>query len=480
MRVAALGLGILVTACAGSTPEPPRARASLILITCDTLRADRLGCYGYFRDTSPNLDAFARGAIQYERCLTPISLTTPSHLSMLTGVPPYEHGVLANTLQLQGGKGADPFVPTASLQSFAQIANTQGYRTGGFVSAAPLKRVTGVSVGFESWSEPTGERRPGRETVADACAWLDSIGAAPCFLWVHLFEAHGPYTPPTHPPAELLAKFTTDDALRHHLAERKVEAPPGTTGDAADPANLTNLYDASVRELDDRLGELFAELKRRGRFDASTIVVVGDHGQGLLQHHDPGHGSVWFEQLHVPLLVKPAAIGEWNERAARRAGAVGGVVRAATSTTTALPIAVALTPGLDPTPLLRQTLRRGETSTGPDGSPVLFAMVARQRQNRPADALFVGRWKYVRGVDGEQLFDLERDPFELEDVAADVERDDPATLAQLRARLDAELVAQTTRRQQFSGGATPASDAAALEQLRRELEKLGYTTGDDE
>ena len=123
----------------------------------------------------------------------------------------------------------------------------RGMRTGGFVSAAMVGRVTGLAAGFRAWSEPPKDdvRRPGATTLADALRFFDQAGAAPFFAWIHLFDAHGPVKPPSRPPPEYLARFTTDDALRNWLLdrgaqERAASGPSTTTTTAPDRDRLAS------------------------------------------------------------------------------------------------------------------------------------------------------------------------------------------------------------------------------------------------
>ena len=122
---------------------------NIVLITLDTTRADHLGAYGYFRDTSPRIDAFAEESIVFEHAIAPMATTLPTHVSILTATYPLEHGVLANVMH-----GGRRFVPAAGLRSFATVCREQGYRTAAFVSAAPLKRDSGIQAGFEEFFEP--------------------------------------------------------------------------------------------------------------------------------------------------------------------------------------------------------------------------------------------------------------------------------------------------------------------------------------
>src|SRR5262245_34154602 len=132
-------LALLFVACSRNPSEP-----NLVFITLDTTRADHLGLYGYFRETSPALDAFAKQAIVFERNLSPMATTLPTHTTLFTATQPLEHGVLAN-----GTHDGSRFVPTPQLRLLAELARSGGWRTGAFVSAAPLKKGSGIETGFE-------------------------------------------------------------------------------------------------------------------------------------------------------------------------------------------------------------------------------------------------------------------------------------------------------------------------------------------
>jgi len=141
----------LVASCSRSPSTPPATPAApnLLLITIDTLRADHLGCYGYFRDTSPNLDRLAGESLLFERAYTPMATTLPAHVSLFTGLNPLEHGVLAN--QEHGGSG---YRSRPGARSIAEILKADGYATAAFVSAAPIKRSSGIAAGFDTFVEP--------------------------------------------------------------------------------------------------------------------------------------------------------------------------------------------------------------------------------------------------------------------------------------------------------------------------------------
>ena len=182
----ALACALALCACGREAPAP-----NLVFVTLDTTRADHLGLYGYFRDTSPALDAFGSQAIVFERFIVPMATTLPTHASLFTATQPLEHGVLANSTQ-----GGSRFVPSTHLRSLAEVAGAAGWRTAGFVSSAVLKRGSGIETGFDAFDEPEGEQRNAEATTRTALAWLESTPRGPFLLWVHYFDAHWPYAPP--------------------------------------------------------------------------------------------------------------------------------------------------------------------------------------------------------------------------------------------------------------------------------------------
>ena len=133
----------------GDAAADPGDLPSILIVSIDTLRADHLGCYGYFRDTSPSIDRLAEESILFRHAMAPMSMTLPAHTSLLTGTDPLEHGVLANIKH-----GGRLFIPAPGLRSFVEIARDRGYRTAGFVSAPPLASTTGIAAGFDFFGEP--------------------------------------------------------------------------------------------------------------------------------------------------------------------------------------------------------------------------------------------------------------------------------------------------------------------------------------
>lgn len=486
--------------------EPaPAARPSLVLVTVDTLRREHLGCYGYPRATSPRVDALAREAVLFERAYAPMATTFPSHLSMLTGLYPHQHGHTSNR-----GAVRTPFEPVPGRLSLASALAAAGYRTAGFTSAVVLNARTGIGTGFQEYYGPKVKdgTRTARATMQLALDWLAGVPAGePFFLWVHLWDVHEPNAPePAY--AELLAP---DDTLRTWLGTKRLDLaalqakfvgdagvgskffglpepakgpveldrkakvvrprdPPRARGPApkvvVDESSMLGLYaryDACVRQIDDEVGRLLDTLAARGSLDGAAFVFTADHGQSLGENDFFGHGVNTQVNTQIPLLVRfPAA------------------ARVAPQRSHALVSLVDLVPTLlahAPFPALdgyREQLV---------GADVLVPGFARERvftsestefhkaEKRPyALAVVSGRWKYVR-AEGQagRLFDLEGAGEALDVAAAHPER-----VAELEAQLATELTSSILDRVSEAG-----VDPAAAE-LLEQLEGLGYAGGEED
>ncbi len=442
---------------------PASARLNLLVVTIDTLRADHLGCYGYFRDTSPTIDALARDSTLFTRCLVPVAQTLPSHLSLMTGVYPLEHGVISN-LEKPGGQN---YSSTPQLRTLAEFLHEQGYRTAGFVSATPLKRESGIASGFDHFSQPDHARRLGAETTEAALEWLGEKPAEPFFAWVHYFDPHAPYDAPS--PYD--RQFTTDEKLEAHLTQRQVPARVQKQRsdkrvvpeeDAWDTRKAVNGYDGEIRYTDEQVRTLLARLREAGLNERTLIVLTGDHGEGLGQHGIVMHDAIWDEQLHVPLIIHVPG------RSAQR-------VTAAMRSIDILPTVLALMPGLPAAPFIQQC--RGSNALNRTEPVDLFAQEPQGR--RDARTLVSGEWKLVVEDKVARLFHLPTDPFELKDVA----KEKPEVAAQLKQRLTELVEGQITAAKRYLAArpaAPGASDGAKDAKRREELHGLGYLESDDE
>jgi choline-sulfatase len=249
------------------------ARPDVFLITIDTLRADHVHCYGYNHVETPALDGLARDGVRFEQAFTPSPITNTSHASILTGLWPGSHGVTDFAVPLS------PLHPT-----LAELLKKQSYHTAAFIGAVILDSKTlapGFDRGFDFYDNfpehPQTKSRWGRverrgiDVAQRAESWLTRHPAGPHFLWVHLYDPHDPYEPP---------------------------APYSQTYKG-------HLYDGEIAYADSALAHFIAYLKKNGLYQNSIVLVVGDHGEGLGEHHEDTHGIFLYDSTtHVPLILK--------------------------------------------------------------------------------------------------------------------------------------------------------------------------------
>ena len=257
----------------------PDAAANVILITLDTLRSDRLSCYGSKTVDTPNIDAFAAEGVRFTNAASTVPLTLPAHASIMTGLYPPGHGVRENV-----GLVLDARIPT-----LAELLGRSGWATAGFVSAFVLDHRWGIGRGFDRYFDDFdlggletanvanvgSVQRDGADTVAAAVRWLDKRPAGrPFFLWLHLYDPHDPYAP------------------KEPFRSRHPGRP----------------YDAEVAYTDSLVGEFRRALGERRLLEDSLVVVTSDHGEGLGDHGETLHGFfVYDTTIHVALIVKPPA-----------------------------------------------------------------------------------------------------------------------------------------------------------------------------
>ncbi|HYI10968.1 MAG TPA: sulfatase-like hydrolase/transferase [Thermoanaerobaculia bacterium] len=270
LKVILLALPLLF-GCSGAERPAVEPGGPVILISIDTLRADRLPAYGYADVETPAIDALRRDAILYRNAWSHCPMTLPSHVSVLTGLLPTEHGVRNNLGYVFDG---------SKHVSLPKLLKGSGYATGGAISSYVLRADTGIGKEFDSYDDAIAARanasigqleREGGETVAMAEQWIGAHAQEPFFYFLHLFEPHAPYAPPE----------------------------PFRTRYAGNP------YDGEIAAADAIVGRFLDSLKRSGIYDRATIVLLSDHGEGLGDHGEGEHGVFLYrEALHVPLIVK--------------------------------------------------------------------------------------------------------------------------------------------------------------------------------
>ena len=378
-----------------------------------------------------------------------MATTLPSHVTLFTATEPLEHGVTANL-----DEDRRLFELPADLELFAEHVRARGYRTAAVVSATPLKRGAGLEVGFEHWVEPAGAEARAAESVDAALAWLGGLGRSqPAFLWLHLFDPHGPY----EPPAEFDV-FEGDERLAAHLEERNIRRNVRRAGGRrVRSSDAFDAYDGEIRYVDHEIGRFFEALGPLGRRERAAWLIVGDHGEGLGQHRDPGHGQVWVEQLRVPLLMGAP-------------GVEPDVVEHLMGIADVLPTWLALA-GVDA--FGGECSGRNVLSSPRTG---LYASSSRRRADYsrgPRRAWIEARWKLILGPGGADfLYDLEADPHQLEEISDH----HPETCARMRARLERHVAEARARAvgRTAPAQAAPEASAARLE----ELQSLGYIADD--
>ncbi|MFW6136519.1 MAG: sulfatase [Candidatus Aminicenantaceae bacterium] len=269
----------------------------IILISIDTLRADHLHCYGYERETSPNIDGLAGEGVLFEKTLAPSPWTLPSHVSLLTSLFGAHHQVYREDERM------DP-----ALITLADVFHSRGFLCSAFTGGGFLSSVYGFSKGFASYQEGVGGvfHQDSAERVFSAVSeWLDWNREKDFFLFIHTYQPHSPYACP--PPYKTMflgedARFGHVDLLGHLGGRSEIFRPLPD----AERRNIISLYDAEIRYTDERLiGPLLEKLKQMDIYEETLIVFTSDHGEEFFDHGGWGHGqNMYNESLHVPLIIK--------------------------------------------------------------------------------------------------------------------------------------------------------------------------------
>jgi arylsulfatase A-like enzyme/tetratricopeptide (TPR) repeat protein len=333
-----------------------------VLITIDTLRADRLR-----RGFTPAIDALAETGVRFDNARSTVPLTLPSHVTIMTGLLPTEHGVRDNGVV---------YAPQASHPTLARVLQGRGVRTGAFVGAYVLDRRFGLADGFDAYDDRIRRRpdeganleaeRRGSDVADAAIAWLNQQSSR-FFLWVHLYDPHAPY----NPPSEFAARAGA------------------------------NAYDGEVAYADAQVARVVDALRQRGLLDTTVVAVAGDHGEGLGEHGEHTHGMLAYDStLRVPLVFSGTGV-------ARRV--VSAPVSLTDVAATLLHAAGAPPQGPSPNLLSTQLVERDTYAE---------TQYPRAAGWHPLAVLAGERWKLIRSSETE-LYDLSADPGEQKNVAAD-------------------------------------------------------------
>jgi arylsulfatase A-like enzyme/Tfp pilus assembly protein PilF len=401
--------------------RPALSGPNLLLITIDTLRADHVGAYGATSGATPTLDALAAGGTRFDQVQTAVPLTGPSHATILTGVYPPSHGVRGNVV----------FTLGSDHPTLATRLKRRGYRTAAFVGAYPVAAAFGFGQGFDAFDEEfhetsaidQGAERRANEVADAALKWLGGTGsAAPFFAWLHFYDPHAPYTPPSP------------------YAERFAGRP----------------YDGEIAFADAQVGRVLDALRASGHDRDTIVMVLADHGEGLGDHHELTHAVLTYQStMRVPFIVAGPGI------------AAGRVVAARVGTIDLVPTALALVGADADTSLLGRDLRPliagGALASDPFYQESLFGRLnchwATLRGWVKDD------WKLITGAEPE-LYNLAADPGEQRNLA----RDEPDRVRRMADDLQRGL-------QRFAPGGDRAQPRAVSAEQEERLRSLGYTAG---
>jgi len=391
----------------------PYRDASVVLISIDTLRADRLPAYGYRAGATPALDRLAAEGVVFEDVYSPCPQTLPAHASLLSGLLPPRHGVRDNI----------GFTLPPGPRTLAERFKAAGFVTGAAVSAYVLRAQTGIARGFDSFDDRleipgvseslASVQRDGSVAVESLGRWMDEQGQKRFFAFLHLYEPHAPYAPPE----------------RH----RRFSHP----------------YDGEVAYADELVGRFVDRLRQKGVLDKAIVALTSDHGEGLNDHGEEEHGIFLYrEAVHVPLLLRLPGAARGGKR-------VKGTVALGDVAPTLLELAGLAADGMDAVSLA-PALRAGRAEPRPVYSETLFP-----RYHFGWSELYAvteDRYRYIRAPRPE-LFDLAQDPGEKTNLFA------------ARAAAAAPMNAWLERQVQV--GSVAAPERVSPETQER-LQALGY------
>jgi len=288
----------------GCRKQPRGKKPSIILITVDTVRPDYLTCYGYSKNTSPNIDKFAADSLMFENCFSHAPETRLSFASILSGFLPHETRVTEN-IPLPSG-----------VETLAEILQRQGYKTAAVISNYVLRKTQGYEQGFMIYDDTMNERelvrrwpeRIAEHTTNRAIELLKQFHKDDLFIWIHYQDPHGPYTPPKH----FANLFRNPNQKPRHLKVNSSLSGYGgipyyqRLGKNTNYYYYISQYEGEIRYQDEHFKPLITALKQLGLYDSALIIFTSDHGEGMGEHNYYfAHGeNLYNHQLHVPFIIK--------------------------------------------------------------------------------------------------------------------------------------------------------------------------------
>ena len=461
------------TAAEHTVPAPPGAPNVLIMLI-DTLRADRMGCYGYQRNTSPNMDRITAGGIRMERAYTAAPWTPPSIATILSSLYPdthhvQKHSVYYGTTGIKDNQG-DVFVD--EIHTIAEGFSSNGYQTAAFVCNPWITKKEGFDQGFQLFDEDELSRErpapPAAEINRKALDYLDQHRDPnrPYMIYLHYMDVHGPYNAPDRFRKPFVDEVRATPRTVSMPAEER--GKPGKLKNIAgrterkDPLLLdrpeywTALYDAGVAHFDAQFSQFYQELQQRGALENTILVIVSDHGEELYDHGGWDHGFNLFDhQLHVPLIFSaPGILAE------------GKTIRQIVGLVDLMPTVLDLC-GLAASEGM-QGRSFADVLRGAPESTETAAFAEGVKRNQFTKAWYEDNYKllYHTKSGRAMLYDLQLDPGEKNPL-------DPTANATLIAEMKAKIDALVTSNVE-EGAKYPAETSAISDEQRQRLEALGY------
>ncbi len=444
-----VGIAVLVVLAVLAWPRlAPRVKApapSIVLISIDTLRPDHLGCYGYARRTSPNIDRFASEAALFENGYAHAPMTGPSCASFLSGFLPHETRALGNRSRV-----ADDVV------TVAEILRAGGYETYAVVCNYVLREGQGFEQGFDVYDAKMDEvelvrdhpERIAEKATSRAIEILGANGGERFFLWVHYQDPHGPYTPPA--PYDTL--FPSEGGAPRPLPFGEDVKGKGAIptyqrlGDHTDYRHYVSQYDGEIRYLDEQIGRLFGTLRDLGVYERGLVLLTADHGEAL------GESDYFFAHGHnldeclirVPLLVKHPAVAPGRRPEVAQHMDIVPTILDVAGAKSMLPY------------------RGRSLLAARAGEPAVFSELRMK-----SHAVIVDSLKLVMDGDGaSHLFDLRSDPAGTVDLAAE-----PSWSARLRELAE---ILRRMKDEDLLGVREDATEKPLSEEEAERLRSLGY------
>jgi len=424
-------LAVLMLVCAAVAvwyfflrSQPGSPIRNVVLISIDTCRADYLGCYGFPRRITPNIDAVAGEGVLFENVISPVPITLPSHASILTGTTPLYHQAHDNS----------NYYVSAYNKNLAQILSEQDYTTGAIVSAVVLGAEFGLNRGFETYDDHFEQtikgvvpvERNGTAASRLAVEWLDKNRDKKFFLFLHYYDPHLPYEPP--PPFDSLFR--------------------------------DNLYAGEIAYTDYCIGLVIDKLKQLRLYDSTLLIITADHGEMLGEHQEKTHAYFIYQSaLKVPLIFRPP-----GGRRPARVGRTVGLIDIAPTVCGLLGVEIPkVMQGKD----LSDYIKR-RWAAGAERYMYCESILPTIYGCNPLVGVVAGQWKYILTTRPE-LYNLADDPNERHNLAQ-------AELG--RANLLHEQLGQMLNELAYKDGA--GSRVAADEQTIKRLQTLGYIAGGGE